>query len=468
MRVELSIEDLAPGGEGVGRAGGRRAFVSYTAPGDRVEVDLPPGDGPAHVAPVRFVELGPDRVAPPCRHFGPAGLAATPGPPLAFGPGGLAAAPVAAEEPDRLCGGCEWLHLGYQAQLAQKERALAGTLRRIGRIEPGSYDLRPMLPSPAPLRYRSRAKFHLDRPSGRLAFFRRRSHQPVRLAECHLLEPELDALRGVAGPALVEAGLAVREATLEWSAHAGCGAVALALPAPTPAARDRARRLLEAVPSLAGAVLLAEGSAPQLVGEPVLRHQRWPGEPGRGVSRSRPDVFRQANRLANARLVEAALDLLRPDGEEVLELFCGSGNFTGPLAARARSVAAVEAQGPALELARRDLEDLARAGAAGGGARFFAGDALGLARAFARESGPSARRFGAALLDPPREGARGVGPALRDLGVPRAVYVSCDPATLARDLGGCVEAGWRVAVVQPVDMFPQTHHVEVVALVERP
>ncbi len=117
-------------------------------------------------------------------------------------------------------------------------------------------------------------------------------------------------------------------------------------------------------------------------------------------------------------------------------------------------------QGPALDLARADAADTGASNV-----RFFAGDALKLALAFAREQG--GRRFGAALLDPPREGAKGIGPALRDLGVPRAVYVSCDPATLARDVRACVEAGYRVAAVVPVDMFPQTHHVEGVALIVR-
>ena len=120
----------------------------------------------------------------------------------------------------------------------------------------------------------------------------------------------------------------------------------------------------------------------------------------------------------------------------------------------------MEAQGPALDLAR---EDLARAE----NVRFFAGDALRLALALARERGPGARRFGAVLLDPPREGAKGIGPALRELGAKRAVYVSCDPATLARDVRACVEAGYRIATVQPVDMFPQTHHVEAAVLLER-
>jgi 23S rRNA (uracil1939-C5)-methyltransferase len=192
----------------------------------------------------------------------------------------------------------------------------------------------------------------------------------------------------------------------------------------------------------------------------VLRQERIPGRPEAGLCRSRPDVFQQANRGANARLVEAALELLDPGGREVLELFCGAGNFTGPLAARARAVSAVEQQGPALELARADLADAP--------VRFFAGDALALARAFARERGAAARRFDRVLLDPPRDGAKGIGPALRELGVARAVYVSCDPATLARDLKACVECGFRVETVQAVDLFPQTHHVEAVALLVGP
>jgi 23S rRNA (uracil1939-C5)-methyltransferase len=438
LRAQLTIEDVAPGGEGVGRLDGRAVFVPFTAPGDRVVAEVPAGEGVAHAALVSVEAPGAARVEAPCRHFGPA----------------------------QACGGCEWLHLAYAAQLAAKERTVVEALRRIARFEPGSYPLRPIVPSPAPLRYRTRAKFHHDREGGRLVFFQRRSHVPVALAECHLLVPGLDALREAVGPALSAARLGVREVSLEWSEVEGKGAAFLRVAELGQAARDRAEALLGAVPALAGAVLQAEEGPVAVVGRPVLRQPRAPGDPAAGVQRSRPDVFQQANRAANALLVTAALDLLAPAGEDVLELYCGAGNFTGPLAARARSVAAVEVQGPALELARADrADDAARGGAAD--VRFFAGDALALARAFARERGPTARRFGAVLLDPPREGAKGIGPALRELGVARAVYVSCDPATLARDVRACVEAGLRVAAVVPVDMFPQTHHVEAVVLLER-
>jgi len=445
VRLTLTIDGLAPGGEGVGACEAGTVFVPYAAPGDRVEVEVGAARPPPLHATLRAVlSPGVARVEAPCRHFGPGGPA-------------LASSPPLAPDPARGCGGCEWLHVAYAAQLEAKERGFRERLRRLGGIDPEACGLRPILASPLPLRYRSRAKFHLDRREGRLAFFRRRSHEPVPLAECWLLEEELDALRAAMGPALVEARLEAREVALEWSAREGRGSAWLSLPAVTPAVRERAGRLLSSVPALAGLVLRGDGPAPAaLVGDPVLRHERWPDRPEAGLQRSRPDVFRQANRRANALLVQVALDLLRPDGEEVLELFCGAGNFTGPLARRARAVAAVEGQGPALDLARADAEP-------GAPVRFFAGDALPLALALGREG----RRFDAVLLDPPREGARGIGPALRELGAPRAVYVSCDPATLARDVRACAQAGYRLSAVQPVDMFPQTHHLEGVALLER-
>ncbi|HET7753844.1 MAG TPA: TRAM domain-containing protein [Anaeromyxobacteraceae bacterium] len=463
MTRTLTIEGIAPGGEGFGRDGERAVFVPFTAPGDEVEAEVPPGSGPAHATLVRVLREGAERVEPPCVHFGVGealrGIGDTlvrPSAPVGREASGEAPiAPAGFASPDR-CGGCQWLHLRYEAQLAAKERAFFETLRRIAKLDPGDAR-RPILPSPQPLRYRARAKFHFDRPSGRLVFFRRRSHEPVRLFECHLLLSPLDALREAVGPAIARARLDVREVILEWSDHEGRGAAHLRLAALTPSARDRAAALLAAVPTLAGLVLEAEGSAPVLVGDPMLRQARVPDDPTAGVQRSRPDVFQQANRGANAVLVETAVRLLAADGANVLELFCGAGNFTAAIAARSRMVHAVEVQGPALDLARADLS--------GGNVRFFAGDALQLARAFARDR--SAPRFDAVLLDPPREGARGIGPALRDLGASRAVYVSCDPATLARDVRGCVEAGYRVTHVQPVDMFPQTHHVEAVVLMER-
>jgi 23S rRNA (uracil1939-C5)-methyltransferase len=440
VRLTLQIEALSPGGEGMGRADDRPVFVPFTAPGDLVTVEVAPGEGAVHAERLELLSPGPARQEVACPHFGPEG--------------------------DR-CGGCEWLHVTPLTQLSAKARALRETLRRIGRLDPAALRWLPPIASPEPLRYRSRAKLHLDRRAGRLVFFRRRSHEAVPLVECLLLRPGLERLRAALGPALAAADLAPREVWLEWSDHQGRGAACLDLAAVGERERRRAEALLGQVPGLAGLVLRPPEGSPALLGQPVLLQARDPDDPAAGLCRSRPDVFQQANRAANARLVRSALELLAPRGEEVLELHCGAGNFTGPLSSLARSVAAVEVQGPALELARADL--------AAAPVRFFSGDALSMARAFAREQrpkavehGPAACRFDAVLLDPPREGARGLGPALRDLGVARAVYVSCDPATLARDLKGCVECGFTVEAVQAVDLFPQTHHVEAVALLVAP
>jgi 23S rRNA (uracil1939-C5)-methyltransferase len=434
VRLELDIEALASGGEGVGHAAGRTVFVPFTAPGDRVVVEVAASGEVVHGELVALLAPGAARRPPACGHFGPGG--------------------------DR-CGGCEWQQASAEAQLEAKGGAVREALRKIARLDPDACGWRPPIASPSPYRYRARARFHLDRRAGRLVFFERRSHQPVPVTDCHLLSEGLEGLRRALGPALGAAALSTGEVALEWSDHEGRGAAHLKLSAPPSAQqRGRAEGLLRAVPGLAGLVLTAEGSAPVLVGAPVLRHQRAPGRPEAGLASSRPDIFQQANRAANALLVALALELLRPDGERVLELFCGSGNFTGPLAARASAVAAVEGQGPALELARADL--------VGTPTRFYAGDALKLALALARERQAGGAPFTRALLDPPRDGARGIGPALKALGVGRAVYVSCDPATLARDLRGCVEAGFKIEALQALDLFPQTHHVETVALLTGP
>ena len=194
MKVELIIDDLAPGGEGAGRAGERPMFVPWTAPGDRVEVDVARGEGPAHAGLLAVLSPGRDRVSPPCPHFGPG--------------------------PRAECGGCEWQHVAYAAQLAAKERTVREALRRIGRLDPGRCGLAPIAPSPSPYRYRARAKLHSDRAGGRLVFYRRRSHAAVPVDACHLLEPGLEALRAALGPALGAARLAPREVALEWSRRA--------------------------------------------------------------------------------------------------------------------------------------------------------------------------------------------------------------------------------------------------------
>ncbi len=179
-----------------------------------------------------------------------------------------------------------------------------------------------------------------------------------------------------------------------------------------------------------------------------------------GQTYLRPDVFSQANQAVNEELVEAVLRALAPvPADRVLELFCGNGNFTLPLARLAREVVAVEGLGMSLALLERAALE-----AGISSLRIRAGEAAGIVRALAE----SDERVDLALLDPPRGGARELLEDLVRLGPRRIAYVSCDPATLARDLKSLLAHGYRLEAATVFDQFPQTYHLEALALLVRP
>ncbi len=414
----LEIESLAYGGAGVGRRDGRAVFVEGAAPGDLAEVAL---DGSGKVLRGHLRSLlrpGPGRVQPVCPHFGD-------------------------------CGGCQWQHVASDVQLSAKRRALADALARIGRLPAGTIPEIVAVPAPAAWRYRRRARLALAE-GGRLGFMARRSRRVVPIAGCALLAPDLEALV----LALLEA-LARRPvpglAHVEVCASEGRGAAALELSAGAKLDRARpvAEKLREEVPALAGIVLSAGGQR-FVLGDPVLRD---------GSLFLRPDLFAQASRDGSRRLVEIVLGALRPrPGDRAIELFSGSGNFTFALAERVASVRAVEEEAAAQDLARRALPE-ALAGR------------VGLVKATVQEAlraaSAAGERFDVALLDPPRAGAREAVELLGRLIERSIAYVSCDPATLARDVGILSRGGWRPVYAAALDLFPQTYHLESLVILER-
>jgi len=218
--------------------------------------------------------------------------------------------------------------------------------------------------------------------------------------------------------------------------------------AATPALRKRVRALVDDG-VVAGAVLGQE-----IAGEPVLLDS---ADMSGARLRSRPDLFAQANRSMVPALRAAALDALGDAGAgRVLELFCGTGTLTLPLLSRAQSVVGVESSAPALQLLRRSADEVP---ALSGNLRLVAGDAAQVAR--------DLPDFDAALLDPPRTGAAEAVRALAAARLPVIAYVSCDAPTLARDAKLLASAGYRLRKAQPLDLFPQTAHFEVVARFEQ-
>jgi 23S rRNA (uracil1939-C5)-methyltransferase len=403
--VTLEIESLVHGGEALARHQGRVVFVRGAAPGDRVEAELT-GEGRfERTRPLRVLERGSARVDAPC--------------------------PIV----DR-CGGCPLQHVAYGAQLAAKQELTADALERLGGFPRGSYELRAIVPSPRPFRYRRRARMHRA-AGGRWGFAQAGAPQVEPVEECLLFElllEELAAVLRAAGdlPGVTDVGLL---------AGASKGAIDLRLEGPVPPSlRRRAEKLL-------GHGLVRGVTVAGLVlGDPVIAD---PPLPNGARVRARPDTFAQANREMVPVLQREVLAALG-DAPRVLELYCGSGTLTLPLLGGGRRVAAVENAGPSLALLRRSADEARLP------VKLIAGDAAGVARAFDEP-------VDAVLLDPPRTGAAEAVRALPSLGAPRVVYVSCDAPTLARDGKLLAKAGYRLERAVPLDLFPQTAHFEIVA-----
>lgn len=389
-RARLSVERLVHGGEALAHHEGRVVFLRGAAPGDVVEAELAgPGSGARfeRTRALRVLEQGPARVDAPC--------------------------PIV----DR-CGGCPIQHVSYQAQLAAKQELTADALERIGGFPRGSYELLPIVPSPAQFRYRRRAVLH--RVPGGWGF------DGVNVDECLLFEPELQKLAAD-----------VRQFKLTSATD-----LALLAPGAVDVRGEVSKKQAEELLAVARGVTLKG----QTFGNPVVAD---PPLPNGARLLHRPDTFAQANRAMVPMLQSAALQALG-DARRVLELFCGSGTLTLPLLGE-REVTAVEQAGPSLSLLRRSADE------AGLQVRLIAGDAAQVARGHADP-------VDAVLLDPPRTGAAAVMPHLR---APRVVYVSCDAPTLARDGKLLAAKGYKLQKAQPLDLFPQTAHYEVVAVFER-
>jgi 23S rRNA (uracil1939-C5)-methyltransferase len=317
----------------------------------------------------------------------------------------------------------------------------------------------------APWDYRARAQFKViggARPC--IGFHRRETNRVVDIDECPLLDPRVNALlramRRMKHPSFFSLFQRLREA---WVAlGTGTGDMVLSLFA---RAEDRKalrlafHTLQAAAPGLRGIVLL-EGDPRQ-----APRHVDWCGaqvlheQIGDARFQVGATAFFQVSGLAAGRLTSLVLEGAALTGRErILELYSGVGTFSVPLARRARELVAIEAH-PA---AAADAEINLRQNGCGVGR---------VVQAQAEQALPTMAADGPwdlVVLDPPRQGcSRGVLDLLASLRAPRLIYVSCDPSTLARDLGALVHAGYRCARLRPIDLFPQTFHLETVAFLER-
>jgi len=424
--MRLEIEALDAAGHGVARnPEGKVVFVEGALGGELVEAEVLQARPRFELA--RVVEVlrpAAGRRAAHCPHFG-------------------------------VCGGCATQHADARTQMAAKQRWLEDCLARIGKLRPGL--LLPIVYGEE-WGYRRRARLSVRRVPKRgvlVGFRERRSTYVADMRVCPVLPPRIAALLP-ALRALIES-LSVRERLPQVEVAAGDGAAALVFRHLLPLApRDR-EQLGEFGRANGIQVWLQPGGPesahPLAAAAPALAYEL----PEFGVRIAfGPTDFTQVNLGVNRVLVSRAVRLLEPrPGERIADLYCGVGNFALPLARAGAEVIGFEGSAALVERARRN------AAANGLTVQFETADLL---QPNLAPYGP----FEKLLLDPPREGAIGLVKALPEDWPRRIVYVSCDPATLARDAGVLAHAGgFRLEAAGVVNMFPHTAHVESIALFVR-
>jgi 23S rRNA (uracil1939-C5)-methyltransferase len=449
-RRRVAVTGLAAEGDGVARIGELVAFVPGTAPGDVAEVEVTEA-APRYVRArvVRLETPGPGRAAPPCPVFG-------------------------------ACGGCAWQHLAYPEQLRWKRAIVVEALRRLGHVADPEGLVREVLPADPPWRYRHKMAVPVTpgpRPGDppRIGFYAHRSHRVVPFASCLIQHPLLDRVRAEAArlahalgvPAYDERtrrGL-LRHVVARVSHSRGELLVCLVTAQDAfPQGRAMAEGLMEALDACVGVVQNVQDGPGNAVLGPTTRPLRGRDHvveelDGLTFLVSAPSFF-QVSPVQAARLYQVAVRQAGLGPEQVaLDLYAGVGTLTLFLARHARRVHAVEEVPAAVTDGRRNA---ARNGMAH--VTFHTGPAEAVVPALVRQG----LRPDVVVLDPPRKGAAPeVLEAAAAAGPRRIVYVSCNPATLARDVERLARLGYALQEVQPVDMFPQTAHVEASALLVR-
>jgi 23S rRNA (uracil1939-C5)-methyltransferase len=441
--VDVRIDRMSYGGRGVGRVNGFVVFVADSAPGDLLSARLVRMKKSfAEAEPVRIDEPSPDRVVPRCPHFGP-------------------------------CGGCLWQHLDYAAQLRAKEAIVAESLRHLGGVQ--DVPLRPIIPNDTPWYYRNKMEFAFQ-PGGRLGLHRRgRWDEIVDLHTCFLQSARTAEILNEVRDFVRRAGLTcydprthqglLRHLVIREGRNTGDLLLAVVTSTGDFAqANDLAARLGGRYPELTGflwAVNPSHGDAVEVHGLHVLRGRAHIHERLRDLTfRLGLQTFFQTNTAQAERMIDLVRDGAAPAaGDHVLDLYCGVGTFALALAREAAQVTGIEVMPASIEAAR---ENAALNGITN--ATFVAADARRFDQALAAGRAPDIL-----VLDPPRAGAgAAVMRAVARAAARRVVYISCNPTTLAPDLRELLSHGpYALGAVQPIDLFPQTYHVECVVSLER-
>ena len=427
----LTVDHLAVGGAGVTRYQGKVCFIPFTAPGDQIHASVVRSHRSYNECALEEVMTpSDDRTTPRCPVFGQ-------------------------------CGGCDWQHLTYPAQLKAKQSLVLGSLmRQLGKDN--CPEVSDTCPSPQHYGYRARAQFKLYlSPSGLISGFHRRgSHHVIAVPDgCPVVTSEIN--HAMLQLLAVLKDRPEKNSFQQVNLEHGMEGVVAVLQTNVPDIRPLSEALIAARTSLPLAGLfLQHGSKKKLIhlfGETQISYTILLPNREPLVLRYRIGSFSQVNREQNNTLVSLVQEYCGPfPNQRILDLFCGNGNLTLALAKHAATLIGFEGSEDSVASA---VDNAAR--------NHIHNSSFACCDLFAPESSTPLplNSVDCLVLDPPRAGAFACMQQLKKHPVKRIVYVSCDPATLARDLAVLAGDGqYRIDTVQPIDMFPQTAHVETIAV----
>ncbi len=438
---EIEITSLSHDGRGLAHQNGKTLFVDGALPGERVRARYTTQKSSySEAQTLEVLSASTQRVPPACPHFSQ-------------------------------CGGCQLQHLSGDAQIASKQQQALEQLQRIGGVQPAEI-LTPLDSDHWLYRRRARLGLVTDNRSGQvsLGFRRKQSNKLVAIEQCPVLDPRGSQLLGRIKPLLNQLQQPQAISHIEICLGDTQAALVVRHPKPLPEADQRALQAL--LSELGFDLFLQPGTADTLHALPEHSDRPLSAQPLTGqpltyqlpeqqlTLQFQPKDFTQVNAAINRQLVNLALELLTPGPDDrILDLFCGLGNFTLPLARYAQAVVGVEAIDAMVQRGRDNavrnrLDNVT----------FIAADLSQPINDQPRFKQLLKSGFNKVLLDPPRAGAFAVLAPVAKLAPAQILYISCDPATLARDAAELNRLGYRLQRWTVVNMFPQTSHVESIAL----
>ena len=434
--MQYKIEKLVHGGFGLSHdTDGRVTLIEGVIPNESVTAKIWQTTKQLQKArPVQIDEASTHRVQPACEYY-------------------------------KRCGGCNFQHMDYPYQLQAKEDIIHDLLCRSGHpllVEATKSKLAKALVSEQETQYRQRIRLQIDERQT-LGFYKRRSNDCVPIEHCLLAKQEINSCLLALLDHSSFRQLRKRTEALELLFNPETKQVILLLhftQKTRPADTQQAAMLANEIDLLETVIITGTDFAPS--GSSELSYLLPPIPPHTDKTLTltwETGGFCQVNLTQNQKLIQTVLNFADVTGEDnVLDLFCGMGNFSVAIAEKAKAVVGIEGQGSATRSAKRNSKMAAQNNTT------FIKKPVHTACASLADEGQA---FDIVIIDPPRQGAPNLARTLAQLTTKRLIYISCDPATLCRDLVSLLEHGFALTTLQPIDMFPQTHHIECVVLLER-